>query len=63
MSQHEMMRDLGLEVTKASPPAIVAALTLNEWVAVATILYIVLQGAYLIWKWRREWVAKHRPPT
>lgn len=32
----------------------VYGLTANEWVAVATISYITLQAAYLIWKWRKE---------
>lgn len=30
------------------------AYTLNEWVAITTIGYVLLQGAYLIWKWVRE---------
>ena len=32
----------------------VAALTINQWVAIATIAYIVIQAAYLIRKWVRE---------
>jgi membrane protein implicated in regulation of membrane protease activity len=45
---------------KASAPPLavvgaqVAGLGINWWVAAATLAYIVLQGAYLIWKWRKE---------
>lgn len=48
------VRDVGIALAKATPPLTVYALTLNEWVAVATILYIIMQGAYLVWKWRRD---------
>lgn len=42
------------EALKATPPVAVAALTLNEWVAVATVVYIIVQAAYLLRKWWRE---------
>lgn len=32
----------------------VASLTLNEWVAVATFIYVVIQIAFLIWRWVKE---------
>ncbi len=32
----------------------IMSITLNQWTAIAGIGYIVLQGAYLIWKWVRE---------
>ena len=35
-------------------------LTLNEWVAIATLAYIGLQAAFLLWKWWRE--AKRSTP-
>lgn len=54
----ELTRAMLSEAAKASPPLTVAALTLNEWVAVATIIYIALQAAYLIWKWRQGARAK-----
>ena len=48
--------DGGLRV---SPPVTVSAasimgLGLNEWMYIATILYTVLQGSYLVYKWRRS---------
>lgn len=44
---------------KVAPPAILSAVTasgwgVQEWMYAATLAYVVLQGAYLIWKWRRE---------
>lgn len=48
------------EAAKAAPPVAVTAtavaggLNLNNVVAIATVLYIVLQAGYLIWKWRRD---------
>ena len=47
--------DGGLRV---APPATVSAasfmgLGLEEWMYIATICYTALQGAYLIYKWRR----------
>lgn len=32
-----------------------SALTLNQWVMLLTGCYVVLQFAYLSWKWRVEW--------
>lgn len=54
LGSRPLPQDAGMEALKAAPPAMAAALTLNEWVAVATIAYIVLQAAYLIWRWRRQ---------
>ena len=53
----EQKSDVLVEVAKAAPPVAittavtVGGLTLNEWVAVATLLYIVLQSGWLVWKW------------
>lgn len=52
--RHELTRDVGVALAKLSPPVTVAALTLNEWVAIATIVYLVIQIAHLVWKWRRD---------
>jgi len=52
-----MKQETAVESFKAIPAvggAIVAGITLNEAVMWATLFYILLQGAYLIWKWRRE---------
>lgn len=48
------------EAVKGAPPVAVVAsslggiLDVNFLVALLTGLYVLLQGAYLIWKWRRE---------
>lgn len=49
--------DLVLEALKGSPAvagAIASAMTLNELVMLGTVIYIVIQAAYLMRKWFRE---------
>lgn len=49
--------DTLVEVAKGAPAvagATLASLTLNEWVAAATGIYILVQIAYLLRKWWRE---------
>lgn len=52
------------EAAKGTPAvagAVASAMTLNQWIAIATGVYIVVQCAYLIRKWWREekdWAAK-----
>lgn len=59
-----MKNDVAQEVWKATPPASVTAwawingLTLDKWVAIATLVYIALQAAHLLWKWYRDWRRK-----
>jgi uncharacterized membrane protein YfcA len=46
-----------IETAKAAPAvagAAASSLTLNEWVAIATGIYIALQALYLLRKWWRE---------
>lgn len=56
-----MKQDVAAEAAKATPPIVISGwawfhgLTLNQAVALATLAYIALQAAYLIWKWWREW--------
>lgn len=47
------------EAAFAIPPVTAWALTLNDIVAFASLAYIALQAAYLIWRWMRE---RNRPP-
>lgn len=50
-----------IETAKAAPAvagAAASSLTLNEWVACATGLYIAIQAVYLLRKWWREERAK-----
>lgn len=55
----KVAHDVGMAVAKLSPPAaaMLFGFTLNEWVAIATLIYIALQAFYLAWKWAREWRA------
>mgnify|MGYP001606207998 FL=1 len=57
MGAQSVKHETSIQTVKSLPAvagATVATLTLNEWVALATFCYILLQSAYLIWKWRRE---------
>lgn len=61
-----MTREVGAEAMKAAPPIGAVTLTvagfgLNEWVLLATLAYILLQAAYLLWKWARDWKRAQAP--
>lgn len=46
------------ESIKAAPAVagtVYSTVTLNEWVAIATLIYILLQTGYLLWKWHKEY--------
>lgn len=52
-----MDKDLMHELFKFLPAgggAGLFAITLNQWVGIATFLYIIVQTLYLIRKWHRE---------
>lgn len=55
-----LANEIGVAGAKTAPVAAISglaavgALDITFWVGVATIGYVVLQAAYLIWKWRRE---------
>lgn len=59
-----MKHDIAAQSVAATPPAAVSILAtaqgwnMADWVALATVLYIGLQAAYLCWKWWREYKAK-----
>lgn len=48
------------EAAKSAPPvaisvaSFVGGISLNNIIGVATLFYIILQAAHLIWKWRRD---------
>lgn len=54
--------DVSLAAAKLSPPAaaMMFGFTLNEWVAIATLIYLALQSFHLAWKWQREWTRSRR---
>lgn len=55
-----MRVEVASESLKSAPPVAVTAvawmtgLTLTDAVALATLIYIVLQAGYLVWKWIKE---------
>lgn len=59
LDPHPMDRaNLAAEVTKAAPPVAVSAasvsgVTLNDLVLLATLGYVVLQAAFLLYRWVR----------
>jgi hypothetical protein len=55
--RQELKQETTIETAKAVPAVVgatIAGLTLNEVVAVVTIIYILLQAAFLIYKWLRQ---------
>lgn len=56
----EQKHDLATAAYQATPGAAAAGgarmvgLPLSDWLVVASIAFVVLQAAYLIWKWRRD---------
>lgn len=59
-----LMQETGAAFLRVAPPVGVSIATAlkaldPQWViAIPTVLFIALQGAYLLWKWRREARAK-----
>ena len=53
--------EIASEAMKAAPPvtvtatALAAGWNLNNIIGAATLVYIVLQAGYLVWKWHRDW--------
>jgi hypothetical protein len=58
----KVAHDASMAAAKVSIPAgaMLLGFTLNEWVAIATLVYIVLQSGYLAWKWARDYRASKR---
>lgn len=57
MSGNDNKIQVAIEAAKSAPAvagAAAAGFTLNDWIAIATGLYIAIQAAYLIRKWYRE---------
>lgn len=59
----ELTQEVGNAGAKLLPPAVVSVVsasgyTLQDWVFIATIGYLVLQAIHLLWKWRKESRAK-----
>lgn len=60
MDKETAVRTLAVETAKAAPPVAVVAdavargWTMTHTATALTIAYVLLQSAYLVWKWRAE---------
>lgn len=60
MDRESIIKVVGIEAAKASPPVAVVAhqathgWTMSHTLTALTIAYVAAQLAYLIWKWRHE---------
>lgn len=60
MDRESIVKAMGVEAAKASPPVAVVAhgaangWTLSHTLTALTILYVAAQLGYLLWKWRNE---------
>lgn len=61
-----MRQEIAQETAKSAPAVLVtgwawtSGLSLTDLVALATLAYIALQAGYLVWKWWREYHARHK---
>jgi len=57
----EVIQNVALAATPVSLlSAPIFGISLDDWVKLAGLGFIVLQAMYLIWRWRREWKRKQR---
>lgn len=58
----EQKQDIATAVFQATPGAVtaggfrLAGMPLSDWLVLASIAFVALQAAYLVWKWRRDYV-------
>jgi hypothetical protein len=67
MAAPQKLADAGTEAVKASPPiavlgATVYGMTLQDWVFVLTLIYLVIQIGWLLWKWWKAFSTKGWSP-
>jgi hypothetical protein len=63
----QKLADAGGEAAKVSPPiavlgATVYGMTLQDWVFVLTLIYLVIQIGWLVWKWWKAFSTKGWSP-
>lgn len=64
----EIGNEIGAAVGRTSPALAVAAASVSgwgvqEWMYLATTVYVIAQLGYLAWKWFREWRSGKVPPA
>jgi hypothetical protein len=55
MNTQQMMADIGVSAVRTSPPFVLYTVSPNDILVVIGIISGLLNVAYLLWKWRREW--------
>ena len=65
MSTHNLTEEVNSAAMRISPAVAVTSAAVSgwgvqEWMYAATLIYVILQGLYLLWKWHREWKVKRR---
>lgn len=60
MADHNLLQDAAIEAVKSAPPvavtgAMISGMSISDWVAILTGLYVLLQIAVLL---RKEWREK-----
>lgn len=65
MADHNLLQDAVIEAAKSAPPvavtgAMIAGMSISDWVAILTGLYVLLQIAILL---RKEWREKRLRET
>lgn len=66
-SSHQAAGDALSALGKSSPPvavttAMIAGVSLEQWVVILTVVYLAVQISYSLWKWTRELTAKKAGP-
>ena len=50
----DVQAEVGLAAKKLALPVVGWTITLDKAVGIATLIYLALQTAHLIWKWRND---------
>ena len=62
MNQHDEIQSAAIKLAPAVGGATLSTLTLNQWVAIATLIYVILQIGTLLpkyWRWAKYGIPPH----
>ncbi|GAA0911107.1 hypothetical protein KR767_11020 [Luteibacter anthropi] len=67
MITKDLAAESGVALARLTPPAAVvtasaSGYSLQDWTYIGTLAFLLMQGAYLAWKWWREWHYKRLAP-
>ena len=62
---HDLAQEVNSAAMRISPAVAVASASVSgwgvqEWMYAATLIYVVMQALYLVWKWHREWKGRRK---